>query len=209
MANKTIGQLTLETVAAGGDWLEIEKVAGGLSRRISKTNLIGALLTGGGTINTGGNSLTIAGASTINGSLVGNISGGGTLALGGFTATVPATGTLVTTAASQTLTNKKIDSIFLNYYNLTNNTFGAINVWTPITSGWFLLHNLTYATICSFLVRGGGNSVIEGSWDNTSAYSATPNTASSINMYYDATYGYVIQNKMGADCYIGVHAIGS
>lgn len=39
------------------------------------------------------NTLSIAGNSTINGSLVGNMTGGGTVATGGFTLTVPATGT--------------------------------------------------------------------------------------------------------------------
>lgn len=42
------------------------------------------------------NTLNIAGNSTINGSLVGSMTGGGTVATGGFTLTVPKTGTAAT-----------------------------------------------------------------------------------------------------------------
>jgi hypothetical protein len=42
------------------------------------------------------NTLNIAGDSTINGSLVGSMTGGGTVATGGFTLTVPKTGTAAT-----------------------------------------------------------------------------------------------------------------
>lgn len=94
MATATISQITEALSAAPGDWLEIETAAG-VSRSIQKQNLLGALLSGGGTIATGGFTLTLSGNSTLNGSVVGNISGGGTLALGGFTLTVPATGTAV------------------------------------------------------------------------------------------------------------------
>lgn len=47
--------------------------------------------------------LTISGNSTINGSLVGNITGGGTLATGGFTLTVPATGQSLVAAVAATV----------------------------------------------------------------------------------------------------------
>jgi len=84
MANVTIGQLTLASSAAAGDFIEMETVAG-LSRKIAKSNFIGGTLTGGPTISGAG---TLAlGANTL------TISSGGTLALGGFTLTVPATGT--------------------------------------------------------------------------------------------------------------------
>jgi len=47
--------------------------------------------------------LAISGNSTINGSLVGNISGGGTVATGGFTLTVPATGQALVAAVAATV----------------------------------------------------------------------------------------------------------
>lgn len=46
------------------------------------------------------NTLNITGNSTINGSLVGNITGSGTIATGGFTLTVPATGTALLRTAN-------------------------------------------------------------------------------------------------------------
>jgi hypothetical protein len=53
------------------------------------SSIMGATLTGDGTVATGGFTLTVGGNSTINGTL----SGGGTVATAGFTLTVPATGT--------------------------------------------------------------------------------------------------------------------
>ena len=49
--------------------------------------------TGATTFGWSASTLAISGNSTINGSLIGNISGGGTIATGGFTLTVPVTGT--------------------------------------------------------------------------------------------------------------------
>jgi hypothetical protein len=62
--------------------------------------IIGAILTGLGTIATGGFNLAIGGHSAINGTL----SGGGTVATGGFTATIPATGTTALRGVAQTFT---------------------------------------------------------------------------------------------------------
>lgn len=90
MATKTIGQLDEIASLAPGDMLEVEQLATGLSKRISRTNLLGGNITGGGTIATGGNNLTIGGPSTING----NLTGGGTLALGANTLTVAGTSTI-------------------------------------------------------------------------------------------------------------------
>jgi hypothetical protein len=89
VANVTIDGLTVTTSAAAGDEIPIWRVANSDTRKITKANFIGAVLTGGGTIATGGFTLTIGANSAING----NVTGGGTLATGGFTLTVPATGT--------------------------------------------------------------------------------------------------------------------
>lgn len=94
MADKTIGQLDEIVTAAPTDMLEIEQISSGLSKRITKANLVGGNITGGGTVATGGNNLTVSGPSTINGSLLGNMSGGGLVATGGFTLTVSAASTI-------------------------------------------------------------------------------------------------------------------
>lgn len=107
MATKLIGGLTTATSAASGDYIPFQIAASGLTRKITKANLIGAVFTGGGTIATGGNTLTINGTSVINGSLVGNMTGSGTVATGGFTLTVPATGTAALLATTQIFTGKK------------------------------------------------------------------------------------------------------
>ena len=65
LLTSTIGQLTLTTSAAAADLIEIEVAASGLSRKITKLNLIGATLTGNGTIVTGGFTLTVPKTGTV------------------------------------------------------------------------------------------------------------------------------------------------
>jgi hypothetical protein len=67
------------------------------------SSIIGAVLTGLGTIVTAGYNLTLGGHSTINGTL----SGGGTVATGGFTATVPATGTVALLGTANVFTTQQ------------------------------------------------------------------------------------------------------
>lgn len=100
MATATIGQLTLATSALDTDLMEMEVAASGVSHRITKKDWIGATLSGGGSIATGGFSLALSGNTVI--------SGGGALALGGFSLTVPATGVADIVDATQTLTNKTL-----------------------------------------------------------------------------------------------------
>lgn len=107
MATKLIGGLTTATSAASGDYIPFQIAASGLTRKITKANLLGGTMTGAGTIATGGYTLTINGTSVINGSLVGNMTGSGTVATGGFTLTVPATGTAQLLATTQVITGKK------------------------------------------------------------------------------------------------------
>lgn len=64
MATATIGQLTLATSALDTDLIEFQVAASGLSRRITKANFIGATLTGGGSIATGGFTLTLPATGT-------------------------------------------------------------------------------------------------------------------------------------------------
>jgi len=109
MANKTINDLTVTTSAASGDFVPVWRASNGDTRKITKANFMGGVLTGAGTIATGGFTLTLSSSgtlalagfsltvganSTVNGSLVGNMTGGGTVATGGFTLTVGANSTI-------------------------------------------------------------------------------------------------------------------
>lgn len=79
MADQTILQETLDNNIVDGDWLIYWKTSTGVQRRVERSSLLGATLTGAGTI-----------------------------ATGGFTLTVPATGTAALMTATQTLTNKTL-----------------------------------------------------------------------------------------------------
>lgn len=59
MAQQKIGDLTLAASALDSDFIEFEIASNGLSRRITKANFIGATLTGGGIIATGGYTLSV------------------------------------------------------------------------------------------------------------------------------------------------------
>lgn len=72
-----------------------ELVLGGITGSVLTRNATDVLWSVGALSFGGAFTLTISGNSTINGSLVGNITGSGTIATGGFTLTVPATGTAV------------------------------------------------------------------------------------------------------------------
>lgn len=164
--------------------------------------------TGTGDLITNNNNLTVNGASSIKGAIDGNISGAGTLATAGFTLTAPATGTVVTTAAAQTLTSKKIDSVGLTYFTMGNTNIALLSQWTPITQGFFVIHDLSNGYVATFQVRAGANVTNEIN-DPSSKFSHTGGTATSINVYYLAGTGYVIQNNSGGSIFVGVHAIGA
>lgn len=172
----TIGQLTLVTSAAAADLIEIEVAASGLSRKITKANLIGATLTGGGSIVTGGFTLTIpkTGTVPVGTGTDGRVAqwsgdantlaaatlaktGAGVLTLaaaGAYTLTVPATGTAVLLDAVQTLTSKTLTTPTIGSF--TN----AQHAHTGATSGG----QLTTAALSnlSTLVQTTGTQSIAG-----------------------------------------------
>ena len=92
MATATIGQLPLASSVLDADLVEIELAASGLSKRITRIDLVGASLSGGGIIDTGG-----------------------------FTATIPANGTVAMLAASQVFTgdNAFADQIAVGQSTIT------------------------------------------------------------------------------------------
>jgi hypothetical protein len=77
--------------------------------------------------------LTVTGNSTVNGSLVGNMTGGGTVATGGFTGTLPATGTLALRSAAQTFTGLQTFSNGIAFANETLSTYDQ-GTWTPVVT---------------------------------------------------------------------------
>lgn len=112
----------LVTSAASGDLIWLGVTASSLLRRITKANFIGATLTGGGVLATGGFTLTVGANSAINGTLAGggsitatgtntiagSLSGGGEVATAGFTLTVPATGIAALRNAVQAFTKSQV-----------------------------------------------------------------------------------------------------
>ena len=127
MANLNVNQLGVLAVAASNDEIPIWDVSSGQQLKITRAALIGALLTGGGTINTGGVTLVLTGGGTLdlggvtlvltgggtldlgdgslavtgNQTLIGSITGGGVLLTAGFNLTLPAS----CTAAGRELPN--------------------------------------------------------------------------------------------------------
>lgn len=115
MTNVTVNGLGVLAVAASNDEIPIWDVSTGQQLKITRANLIGALLTGGGTINTGGVTFTLTGGGTLdlgagslavtgNQTLVGSMTGGGVVATGGWTLTIPTTGTAALVGSSQEFT---------------------------------------------------------------------------------------------------------
>lgn len=64
MANKTINDLTVTTSAAAADLVPVWVAASSVTRKVTKANFIGAVLTGGGTVATGGFTLTVPATGT-------------------------------------------------------------------------------------------------------------------------------------------------
>lgn len=116
MANKTIGQLTLATSALDADLIEFEIASSGLSRRITKANFIGATLTGGGAI-----------------------------ATGGFTLTVPATGTAALIGLAQTFSALQTFSAGIKFANETLSVYRE-GSYTPAITASSSNPTVTYTT---------------------------------------------------------------
>ena len=96
MATKTFFGLSSELAVAPADddLLAIWDTSAAQTKKIQISTILGGRLTGGGTLATGGFTLTLSGA-------------GGTLALGGFTLTVPATGTAALLATNNVFTKEQ------------------------------------------------------------------------------------------------------
>jgi hypothetical protein len=89
------------------------------------------------------------------------VSGGGTVALGGYVLTAPASGTMVTTAATQTLTNKSLTEPAIGTPYVTGGTTDSMahvspTIGTPtVTGGTFTSPTINTATMGTPTVTGG------------------------------------------------------
>jgi hypothetical protein len=90
MGTVTINDKTEELVLSADDFIPVWSAASGAQRKAKRAAIVGATITGGGTINTGGNALNVTSTSAIGG----NLTGGGTIATAGFTGTMGKTGTI-------------------------------------------------------------------------------------------------------------------
>lgn len=113
---KTINGLTVTTSAAAGDLLAIWRAANNDTRKITKANFMGGVLTGAGTI-----------------------------ATGGFTLTVPATGTASLLGTAQTYSALKTFSAGISLGNETLSTYDE-GTWTPEVQGSSSNPTITYTT---------------------------------------------------------------
>lgn len=110
------------------------------------------------------NTLSITGNSTINGSLVGNITGGGTISTGGFTGTIPATGTLAIGAGTLTVStiNDVTGATHTHAITSSSNTGAAASILASDVTGGLSLVTLTtsgYLTTNGNLFMAKGTAV--------------------------------------------------
>ena len=162
----------------------------------------------------------------------GTITGGGTIALGGYTLTVPATGTVVLVGTAQTITAAHSFSapqtftagIYVgNNGNQLRRYDTGIGNWSMVEvfsladsatyqfsakpSGMILIVDVSSGHVGVFTARGGGNATAEA-FESGTNFSATKDTANSINFYYD-TSAYYIQNKRGSSRNLSVLVLGT
>jgi hypothetical protein len=189
MADQTIHDENIVTTAAIGDELLIWRVANNDTKRITKANFVGAILTGGGTLATGGFTLTVAGDSTINGSLVGP----------GFTLTVPATGTAGLLETAQTYTGAKTYSALLTAAAITAS--GNITANANLVASKFLILTSATATLASDAITATASLMIV----DTEAAAAT-DTLSTINGGVDGALIIINQSNSSRDILINVSA---
>lgn len=113
---KTINGLTVTTSAASGDFLAIWRASNADTRKITKANFMGGVLTGAGTI-----------------------------ATGGFTLTVPATGTASLLGTAQTYSALKTFSAGIAFANETLSTYNE-GTWTPAITASTSNPTITYTS---------------------------------------------------------------
>ncbi|MGP1665191.1 MAG: hypothetical protein ACTS5I_04625 [Rhodanobacter sp.] len=196
MTTTTINGLANTMVSpASNDLLDIWNVAAGRLEKITRANLVGATITGGGTI-----------------------------ATGGFTLTIPATGTVALKvidnafSVAQTIngfqiggtTNPSLSEIAQGHSHAGLRTMSLAHDGTYTVSNStlcvLLVYDTTNGTAGIFLLRGGYNLAVLLA--SNAGMSITVNTASSVNVYHDGT-AYRVQNKTGGTISLFIQTFGA
>lgn len=184
MAEYTVDGLGELTSPAANDEIGIWDVSAGQFLKIQRSTLVGATITGGGTI-----------------------------ALGGYTLTAPATGTVALRGADNAFSVAQTMAAGINVgvaaSALTRPTGGVVRqamesnvvandgalVVSTRTLGMVFIEDQTDGAYAIVSVAAGAGVVISGS---ASIFTGTAGTAGRLNVYYLAGTGIVIQNKRGS-----------
>ena len=143
----------------------------------------------------------------------GTITGGGTVATGGFTLTVPATGTAALRGADNNFSAAQTMQAGINVgvaaSALIRQTGGVVRqaietntianngalVVTTANTALVIINDATDGAVAIVSVAGGAGTVIAGS---ASIFTGASGTASRLNIYYSCGIGVVIQNLRGS-----------
>ena len=146
MADKTIATLDTELVSVGAnDWIGVWDVAAGQYKKAKRSNVVGATITGAGT-----------------------------LATGGFTLTVPATGTAALLARAQTFTALQTLSAGLTFGGTTLSAY-AEGIWSPDLQFGGAKVGLTYSSVVGLYTRIGRLVVANATFTLSAKGSSTGN----------------------------------
>ena len=170
MADLTVDALSELSSPAANDEIGIWDVSAGQFMKIQRSTLIGAMITGGGTIATGGFTLTVPATGTVH------------LQASTFTPPSPNTGVYALDASA-------------NPWVAPTNGFVLDISTTNVFSGMILITESAQGSTGLFL--NGGNVVVMLGQTNAAGFSATKNTANKVNVYWESP-SVRIQNLTGA-----------
>ena len=206
MADLTVDALTELTAGnvAANDELGIWDVTASQYKKVLVSSLNGGIMTGGGTVATGGFTLTVPRTG------VAATSSGATLTTDdGKILTLPATGTAAALAvanvfsATQRVPKLEVDADGAYIDTDTNFALKFTSLARTVANGGIIaLESSVYLLMIIngngeaglFMIRGAINTVSE-MLESATVFSATKDTATSINVYYDS--GYKLQNNTG------------
>ncbi len=148
------------------------------------------------------------------------ITGGGTIALGGFTLTVPTTGVAALLGAVNAFTAANTYSALQTFngqiktarvqgsaaITLAANEARYTSDWVSGTFGLLIVLDASNGYVGAFVLRGGAGAVVEA-LDPSGRFSHTSGTTTSINCYYNAGQ-YWLENKLAGPTQISVLFLG-
>lgn len=185
MGESTINGLATELVTPGpNDLIGVWDVAAGQFKKAKCSAVVGAVITGGGTIALAGNTLAVPAS--------------GTAALLGVAQAFTAPQTFVSPINAGGIAATGIVMAIGNIQNLNN--------FTPITNGLLFLIDSSGTQVALFRIAGGANQVQEV-LDPNNTFAAAADISNSINVFYSA--GYKVQNNRAYSTTLRVLAIGS